>query len=70
MKQGNGGKKFGKIAYLMAVIGGMFGSTPLQKVDAMKQKDNLLLNRGGFSQRRELNQRQKRKRYRQSHTCS
>ena len=67
MKQGNPTRKIGRIAMLMAVIGGMF--SPAQKIDAMKQKDNLLLNRGGFSQRRELNQRQKRKRYRQSHTC-
>jgi hypothetical protein len=69
MKQGNPTRKMGRIAYLMAVIGGMFGSSTSQRMDAMKQKDNLLLNRGGFSQRRELNQRQKRKRYRQSHTC-
>ena len=65
MKQG-----MGRIAYLMAIIGGMFGSSPSHRVDAMRQKDDLLLNRGGFSKRRELNQRQKRKRYRQSHTCS
>ena len=68
MKQGNPTKKFGRIAMLIGIIGGIF-SSPMQKIEAMKTKDNLLLNRGGFSQRRELNQRQKRKRYRQSHTC-
>ena len=66
MKQGNPTRKMGKIAMLMAVIGGMFGSSPTQRVEAMKQKDNLLLNRGGFSQRRVLNQRQRRKRNRQT----
>ena len=69
MKQGNSRKKFGKIAYLMAVIGGLFSSSSTERVQAMETKNGLIMNYGGPEPKRVLNQRQKRKRYRQSHTC-
>jgi len=69
MKQGNPQRKMGKVALLMALIGGMFSSLSNQRVQAMQEKNNLILNFGGPEPRKHLNQRQKRKRYRQSHTC-
>lgn len=70
MKQGNPTKKFGRIAMLMAVISGMFNASSSQRAEAMKEKNNLILNFGGPAPRKIMNQRQKRKRYRQSHTCN
>ena len=69
MKQGNPTKKFGRVAMLMALIGGMFNSSGKEKAEAMREKNGLIMNFGGPVPRRILNQRQKRKRYRQSHTC-
>lgn len=70
MKQGNPTKKFGRIALLMGIIGGLFNSSSSQRIEAMKEKNKLILNFGGPAPRRVLNQRQKRKRYRQSHHCN
>lgn len=71
MKQGNAKKKFGTIALISAIINGAQKMPEGRTVqDLAQQKSNLLINYGRAPiPTKMLNQRQKRKRYRQSHTC-
>lgn len=72
MKQGNSPQKImGVIAMLGALLSGALSTG--EKIDrqaVMQRRNNLILNFGGPAPRKVLNQRQKRKRYRQSHHCT
>ena len=72
MKQGNPQRKMGRVAVLTAIISGLFGAgdNGYQTPSLMKEK-NMLLTNGGVAPipAKMLNQRQNRKRYRQSHSC-
>lgn len=71
MKQGNPQKRLGLIAMIGAILSGALNTGG--KIDApalMQRRNGLILNIGGAMPRKILNQRQKRKRFRQSHTCN
>ena len=71
MKQGNAKKKFGIIALISAIINGAQQMPQGRTIqDLSQQKTNLLINYGRAPiPAKMLNQRQRRKIYRQSHTC-
>lgn len=71
MKQGNPRKRFGIIALISAILNGI-EQMPKEtnRITLETQRSNLLTNYGRAPiPSKMLNQRQKRKRYRQSHTC-
>jgi len=72
MKQGNPQKKMGRVAMLAAMISGMLSTGNKAYTMQMMQEKSMLLTNGGRAPipGKMLNQRQKRKRYRQSHTYS
>lgn len=71
MKNGNASKKFGIISLIGAMISGLINRPKNVTVQELEKKKSMLLTNYGKAPIPEkmLNQRQKRKRYRQSHTC-
>jgi hypothetical protein len=72
MKQGNSRKIFGLIAMISAMMGGILARPKGVTHQDLEVRKSILLTNGGRAPipNRVLNQRQKRKQYRQSHTCS
>lgn len=71
MKQGNPNRKLGLVAFLSAIFSGALPAPKgVTKEAILQRKNNVLINYGNAPiPPRILNQRQKRKRFRQSHTC-
>lgn len=73
MKQGNNPqKRIGLIAILGAILGGGLAMPKgVEKSEILQRRNGLLINFGRTpAPIKPLNQRQKRKRYRQSHHCT
>jgi len=71
MKQGNPTRRFGIIALIGAMLSGLTARPKGVTEQDLQQRRTVLLTNGGMAPipTRVLNQRQKRKRYRHSHTC-
>lgn len=71
MEQGNPTKRFGLIALIGAMLSGLTSKPEGVTEQDLHSRRTMLLTNGGLAPipSRVLNQRQKRKRYRQSHHC-